>query len=42
LVDERWTSALAPGRDPVDAEAAAILLQAVLDTLSSHAPIHSN
>jgi hypothetical protein len=26
----------------VDAEAAAILLQAVLDTLSSHAPIHSN
>lgn len=43
LVDERWTSALAP--DPsghVDAQAAAILLQGVLDTLSSHASVHSN
>jgi putative holliday junction resolvase len=42
LVDERWTSALAPGVDAVDAEAAAILLQAVLDTLSTHAPVHPN
>jgi len=42
LTDERWTSALAPGRDPIDAEAAAILLQGVLDTLLAHAPVHSN
>jgi putative Holliday junction resolvase len=41
LVDERYTSALAPGREPIDAEAAAILLQGVLDTLSTHAQIHS-
>ncbi len=43
LVDERWTSALAP--DPsssIDAQAAAILLQSVLDTLSSHASVHTN
>lgn len=43
LVDERWTSALAP--DPtanVDAQAAAILLQSVLDTLSPHASVHTN
>jgi putative holliday junction resolvase len=42
LVDERWTSALAPGVEAIDAEAAAILLQSVLDTLSSHAPVHPN
>ena len=42
LVDERWTSALAPGRGDLDAEAAAILLQGVLDTLSSHAQVDSN
>ena len=42
LVDERWTSALAPGQAPIDAEAAAILLQGVLDTLSSHATAHPN
>ena len=42
LEDERWTSALAPGRQAIDAEAAAILLQSVLDTLSSHAPVQSN
>ena len=42
LVDERWTSALAPGEAPIDAEAAAILLQGVLDTLSSHATAHPN
>lgn len=40
LVDERWTSALAPGREPIDAEAAAILLQGVLDTLATHAQVH--
>ncbi len=43
LVDERWTSALAPDpRSKVDQQAAAILLQGVLDTLSSHASVHSN
>ncbi len=42
LADERWTSALAPGDAAVDAEAAAILLQAVLDTLSAHATVHSD
>ncbi|MBU3724043.1 MAG: Holliday junction resolvase RuvX [Burkholderiaceae bacterium] len=42
MVDERWTSALAPGEAPIDAEAAAILLQGVLDTLSSHATVHPN
>ena len=42
LADERWTSALAPGEAPIDAEAAAILLQGVLDTLSSHATAHPN
>lgn len=42
MADERWTSALAPGKDAIDAEAAAILLQAVLDTLSTHAPVHTN
>jgi putative Holliday junction resolvase len=31
LEDERYTSALAPGDDAVDAEAAAILLQGLLD-----------
>lgn len=41
LADERWTSALAPGHEPIDAEAAAILLQGVLDTLSVHAQVHS-
>jgi putative Holliday junction resolvase len=41
MVDERWTSALAPGHDAIDAEAAAILLQSVFDTLSAHAQIHS-
>lgn len=42
MADERWTSALAPGVAEVDAEAAAILLQAVLDTLSAHATVHSD
>jgi len=42
LADERWTSALAPGQAAIDAEAAAILLQSVLDTLSAHAPLHPN
>ena len=42
LADEQWTSALAPGQQAIDAEAAAILLQAVLDTLSTHASFHSN
>jgi len=42
LADERWTSALAPGRDPIDAEAAAILLQGVLDILSPRGQVHSN
>jgi putative Holliday junction resolvase len=42
LVDERWTSAVAPGRDPIDAEAAAILLQGVLDILSPRGQVHSN
>ncbi len=41
MVDERWTSALAPGHAPIDAEAAAILLQSVFDTLPAHAQIHS-
>lgn len=41
LVDERYTSALAPDAHEIDAQAAAILLQAFLDTLSAHAPIHS-
>ncbi len=39
LADERYTSALAPKDIAVDAAAAAILLQSVLDTLASHAPI---
>lgn len=40
LADERYTSALAPDQhNDVDAQAAAILLQGVLDTLASHAPI---
>ncbi len=42
LADERWTSAVAPGRDPIDAEAAAILLQGVLDILSPCGQVHSN
>jgi hypothetical protein len=42
LADERWTSAVAPGRDPIDAEAAAILLQGVLDILSPRGQVHSN
>ncbi len=42
LLDERWTSAVAPGRDPIDAEAAAILLQGVLDILSPRGQVHSN
>jgi hypothetical protein len=41
MADERWTSALAPGKTDIDAEAAAILLQSVLDTLASHAQIAS-
>jgi len=41
LVDERWTSALAPGTAAIDAEAAAILLQSVLDTLATHVPVSS-
>jgi putative holliday junction resolvase len=41
MADERWTSALAPGQGAIDAEAAAILLQSVLDTLSSHAQVSS-
>jgi putative Holliday junction resolvase len=42
LVDERWTSAVAPGRDPIDSEAAAILLQGVLDILSPRGQVHSD
>ena len=42
LVDERWTSAVAPGRDPIDSEAAAILLQSVLDILPSRGQVHSD
>jgi putative holliday junction resolvase len=41
MADERWTSALAPGQTAIDAEAAAIFLQSVLDTLASHAQIAS-
>jgi putative holliday junction resolvase len=42
LEDERYTSALAPQRDQIDAQAAAILLQGVLDTLSSHGTVSPN
>lgn len=42
LVDERWTSAVAPGHDPIDSEAAAILLQSVLDILSPRGQVHSD
>jgi putative Holliday junction resolvase len=42
LEDERYTSALAPERGQVDAQAAAILLQGVLDTLSSHGTVSPN
>jgi putative holliday junction resolvase len=42
LEDERYTSALAPGPEQVDAQAAAILLQGVLDTLSAHGTVSPN
>ena len=42
LEDERYTSALAPERDGIDAQAAAILLQGVLDTLSTHGTVSPN
>jgi putative holliday junction resolvase len=43
LEDERYTSALAPKPDiMIDAQAAAILLQGVLDTLSAHGTVSSN
>ncbi len=42
LVDERWTSAVAPGHDPIDSEAAAILLQSVLDILAPRGQVHSD
>ena len=42
LEDERYTSALAPERGQIDAQAAAILLQGVLDTLSSHGTVSPN
>lgn len=43
LQDERYTSALAPKPDVmIDAQAAAILLQGVLDTLLAHGAVSSN
>ncbi len=43
LEDERFTSALAPKPDHmIDAQAAAILLQGVLDTLSAHGTVSPN
>lgn len=43
LEDERFTSALAPKPDDmIDAQAAAILLQGVLDTLSAHGTVSPN
>ncbi len=42
LADERYTSALAPKPEMLDAQAAAILLQGVLDTLSAHGTVSSN
>lgn len=43
LEDERYTSALAPKPDiMIDAQAAAVLLQGVLDTLLAHGAVSSN
>lgn len=42
LEDERYTSALAPEAKMIDAQAAAILLQGVLDTLSAHGTVSPN
>lgn len=42
LEDERYTSALAPESKMIDAQAAAILLQGVLDTLSAHGTVSPN
>ncbi len=42
LEDERYTSALAPEAELIDAQAAAILLQGVLDTLSAHGTVSPN